>query len=189
MALADVAGVRVQVAADAWKKDPSNLTDVFTPLHLAIENASGHAVRVSYPDFALTGANGFRYAAIPPLDTRGTVVTQVAPVPSRFYADRFFIADRYWPYYPRFSRWAPFPYDPLYFDQYYSYWPQPLPTRDMIAEALPEGAIQDRGQVAGFLYFQSAITKESRVVFEMNLVDASNGQSFGQISIPFTVRR
>ncbi len=189
-ALVGVAGVRVAVAPDAWKGDPNNLAEVFTPLYVTLENASGKPVRVSYADFALSGASGFRYAAIPPLSAKGTVVSQVAPVPSRFYADRFFIAQHYWPYYPGYSPWTyPFPYDPLYFDRYYGYWTEPLPTRDMLAEALPEGAIQDRGRVAGFLYFQSVVTKESQATFEMSLVDASNGQSFGKVTIPFVVKR
>ncbi len=189
VAVADVAGVRVLVAGDAWKGDPSKLPEVFTPVHLTVENHSGKAVRISYSDFTLSGSTGFRYAAIPPLLAKGTV-TQIAPVPPRFYADRFFVAEHYWYYYPGLSRWAyPFPYDPWYFDRYYGYWPEPLPTRDMLAEALPEGAIQDRGRVAGFLYFQSVAKRESRVNFEMNLVDASSNQSFGHVTIPFDISK
>ena len=189
-ALVDVAGIRLAISPDDWKGDPSNLTEVFTPLYVTIENASGKPLRISYADFALSGASGFRYAAIPPLAAKGAVVSQVAPVQSRFYADRFFIAEHYSPYYPAFSPWVyPLPYDPLYYDRYYAYWPEPLPTRDMLAEALPEGAVQDHGRVAGFLYFQSVVTKESQATFEMNLIDASNGQPFGKITIPFIVKR
>src|SRR5215471_20972410 len=120
-ALVDVAGIRLSVAPDAWKGDPSNLTEVFTPLYVTIENASGKPLRISFADFALSGASGFRYAAIPPLAAKGTVVSQVAPVPYRFYADRFFIAQHYSPYYPAFSPWGyPWPYDPLYYDRYYA---------------------------------------------------------------------
>lgn len=189
VALADLAGVRVLVAGDAWKGDPSNLSDVFTPVHLTVENHSGKAVRIGYSDFALIGASGFRYAPIPPMLVRG-VVTAPAPVAPRFYYNGFFVAEHYWPYYPGMARWTyPFPYDPLYYDQYYGYWQEPLPTRDMLAEALPEGAIQDGGRIAGFLYFQGVGKKEPRVNFEMNLVDASNGQAFGKVAIPFDVSR
>lgn len=189
VAMAEVSGVRVLVSGDAWKGDPANLAEVFTPVHLTIENHSGKALRISYADFTLSGSSGFRYAAIPPLSAQGTV-TAVVPVPPRFYYDRFFIAEHYWHYYPGLSRWTyPFPYDPWYFDRYYGFWPEPLPTRDMLAEALPEGAIQDGGRVAGFVYFQSVAKRESRVNFEMNLVDASSGQSFGRVSIPFDVRK
>jgi hypothetical protein len=31
--------------------------------------------------------------------------------------------------------------------------------------------------------------RESRVTFQMNLVDTNTGQSFGQVSIPFAVRK
>jgi hypothetical protein len=59
----------------------------------------------------------------------------------------------------------------------------------MLSQALPEGAIQSGGKIAGFVYFQSVADRESRVTFAMNLVDATNGQSFGQISIPFEVSK
>jgi hypothetical protein len=189
VAIADNAGVRVLVAGDAWKGDPSNLAEIFTPVHLTVENHSGKALRIMYSDFALTGSTGFRYAAIPPLLARGAVA-QVSPVPPRFYADRFYIAGHYGYYYPALTPWTyPFPYDPWYFDRYYGYWQEPLPTPDMLAEALPEGAIQDSGRVAGFLYFQDVAKMESRVNFEMNLVDASTGQSFGSVAIPFNVSK
>ena len=55
----------------------------------------------------------------------------------------------------------------------------------MLSEALPEGVVQDGGSVSGFVYFQSVTGRESAVQFEMNLVDASGGEAFGVIAIPF----
>jgi hypothetical protein len=59
----------------------------------------------------------------------------------------------------------------------------------MLAEALPEGVVQEGGKVSGFLYFEGVANRESRVEFVMNLVDASNGENFGQVSIPFAVSK
>lgn len=218
IALADVAGVRVSVAGDAWKGDPPNLGELFTPVQVSIENHSGKVVRVSYNDFSLSGGSGFRYSAIPPMSAKGQINRAAASPPNisiepalyapassnaglarqiqlvawvpRYYHRGFFIAPHYSYYYPGFAPWPyAYPYDPFYYDRLYAYWPERLPTQEMLSEALPEGAVQNDGQVTGFLYFQGVGKRESRVTFQMNLVDTNNGQSFGQVSIPFAVRK
>ena len=96
------------------------------------------------------------------------------------------VASHYSYLYPGLDAWpGVFAYDPLYYDSIYSRWPERLPTQDMISEALPEGVVQDGGSVSGFVYFQSVTGRESVEQFEMNLVDASGGQTFGVIAIPF----
>ncbi len=220
LALAEVSGVRVIVSGDAWKGEPRNLAEIFTPVKVTIENQSSRALKVNYQEFALKGASGFAYAAIPPLQAyaptsrapraslkagvayvsyqpegaeKGPAVQQQSPPPRfapRIYHDRFFVAPHLSWYYPGWAPWVyPFPYDPLYYDRFYGYWSEPLPTRDMLAEALPAGAVQNGGHVTGFLYFQGVGSRESRVTFQMDLVDASNNQAFGQVSIPFVVNK
>src|SRR6202022_4040099 len=71
VALTEVAGVGISVAGDAWKGDPPNLGEMFTPVQVTIVNNSGKTLRVSYRDFSLTGNSGFTYAAIPPLKAKG----------------------------------------------------------------------------------------------------------------------
>jgi len=215
---ADVAGVRVLVGGDAWKGDPADLGQVFTPVLVTIENHSGKAVRVSYVDFNLSGSTGFKYSAIPPMSAKGQIGraapssskislqlavyepafgkadlserVQLATWEHRYDHQRFFIAPHYSFYYPGWEAWPyAYPYDPFYYNSLYAYWPERLPTQDMLSQALPEGAIQDNGKVAGFLYFQGVGKRETSVTFAMNLVDASNGQSFGQVSIPFSVTK
>src|ERR1700687_1340157 len=51
---ANVAGVSVLVSGDAWKGDPPDLGQVFTPVLVTIQNHSGKTVRVSYADFTLS---------------------------------------------------------------------------------------------------------------------------------------
>jgi hypothetical protein len=185
-ALAEVRGVRVLVSGAAWKGNPSNLPEIFTPVHVTLENHSGRPIRVSYQDFTLKGGTGFTYAAIPPLALQRQAVVERP----RFYYDRFLIAPHFSYFYPGYPLWpSPWFYDPLYYDRLYGYWPPPLPSKDMLAEALPEGAVQEGGKVSGFLYFEGVASRESRVEFAMNLVDASSGENVGQVSIPFAVSK
>ena len=218
VAEATAAGVRILVAGDAWKGDPSNLGELFTPVKVAIENHSGKAVRVSYPDFTLSGSSGFKYAAIPPMSAKGQI-SQAEPshrgprfqlafyqggvttpglssrvrLAAREHAydhDHFFVAPHFSAYYPGWGVWPySYPYDPFFYDSLYAYWPEKLPTQDMLSQAFPEGVVQDGGKIAGFVYFQGVGKRESSVTFSMNLVDATNSQSFGQASIPFAVSK
>jgi len=191
VAEASAAGVSVKVTGDAWKGDPQDLGTLFTPVRVTLENHSGKTLRVSYRDFTLGGGSGFKYAAIPPMKARGTLSSSAArPSPSLRQASwehrGFMVAPHYSYLYPGLDPWpGVFAYDPLYYDTIYSRWPERLPTQDMLSEALPEGVVQDGGSVSGFVYFQSVTGRESAVQFEMNLVDASGGEAFGVIAIPF----
>ena len=191
VAEASAAGVAVKVAGDSWKGDPQDLGTLFTPVRVTLEDHSGKTLHISYRDFSLAGGSGFNYAAIPPMKARGTLSAREAPSsPSLRMAGwehrGFFVAPHYSYLYPGIEPWAgPFAYDPLYYDGSYARWPERLPTKDMISEALPEGAVQDGGSVSGFVYFQSVTGRESAVRFEMNLVDASDGHAFAVLSIPF----
>jgi hypothetical protein len=178
------AGVTLEVTGDSWKGDPQDLGRLFTPVRVTIQNHSGKPLRVSYGDISLAGASGFHYAAIPPIQASGVLSAREAPAsPALRQAgwenDGF---DDPWP--------EPFSDGPLYDDTFYSNWPERLPTEDMLSEALPEGVVQDGGSVSGFVYFQSVTGREPGVQFEMILADASDGQTFGRIAIPFqTMRR
>jgi len=70
-------------------------------------------------------------------------------------------------------------------DAYYESSPERLPTPDMLSQALPEGLVQDGGNVTGFLYFPSVTGSEPAVELDMTLSDASDGEAFGHIAIPF----
>lgn len=213
LALAEAGGVKVYVNGDAWRGDPVDLPQVLTPVRLDIENVSGKPLRLAYRDFTLVGASGMRYPAIPPLQTQGTMPNsaldpstekpqlvlsawhRAAPVrgpgyvrpPPRFRHHHFYIAPHYGYFYPGYTVWSsPFPY--AGYSYTYNGWPETLPSDDMLAEALPEGVLESNGKVDGFVYFQSVADREQRVHFEVQLVDASNNQSFGKVSVPMLVR-
>jgi hypothetical protein len=128
------------------------------------------------------------------MNARGRIDASVeapAPIePAVWRHDRFFIAPHFAPFYPGLAPWwGPFPYDPLWYDGFYARWPEYLPTEDMISQALPEGALQDGGTVAGFVYFQNVTGRETSVQFELTLIDASSGETLGTARIPFDRRR
>jgi hypothetical protein len=54
---------------------------------------------------------------------------------------------------------------------------------------MPEGVLAEGGYLrAGFLYFEEVDEELSRLDFTFELVDATNGERFGTIRIPFSVR-
>jgi hypothetical protein len=204
-----VAGVRVE-AVGKWNGDPPDLGRVLAPVGVTIENHSGRPLRVRYEDFSLVGQRGFRYAALPPFGMRAAVGTRdetprfrlaaayaparamVRPIAHpRFFHRGFYVAPQFGWIYPGFAPWpyGPWAYDPLYYDRWYGYWPQPLPSQDMLEQALPEGAVADGGNVSGYVYFQTPETNQGRVNFELKLVDANTGQQFGMVSIPFVAQQ
>jgi hypothetical protein len=219
-AFAEVSGVKVLVAGDAWNGDPKNLPTVLTPVKVTLDNQSGRALKVNYDQFKLSGGSGFTYSAIPPMQAR-VVLSQVprshgrgeivlaayqenpngqvsggqsrdvaGPVAPRIVADRFFVAPHFSWYYPGWAAWPyGFAYDPFYYDRLLAYLPKELPTKDMLAEALPAGVLQAGGRVSGFVYFQGIGDRETRVKFEMDMVDAGNGEAFGHVSLPFEVKK
>jgi hypothetical protein len=178
VAEAATAGVTVMATGDSWKGDPPGLGSLFTPVGVTIENHSGKALRVTYRDFSLSGASGFHYAAIRPIRARGTLsapgTTSAASQPT--YADVYPAVDD-WP--------GPVVYAPYQSHGFDAIWPERLPTQDMLAKAIPEGALQEGGKVSGFVYFQSVTGREPAVEFEMTLANATDGQAFGRIGIPF----
>jgi hypothetical protein len=187
VAIAEIRGVRVAVSGNAWKGNPSNLTETFTPVQVTIENHSGRPIRVSYQDFGLKGGSGFTYAAIPPVVAAQGQALVEAP---NFYYDRFFLAPHLYRFYPGYPLWPdPFYYDPLLYNRLYGYWPAAMPSKDMLSQALPEGVVQDGGKVTGFVYFEGVTNRESHVDFVLNLVDANNNETLGQVVVPFVVSK
>jgi hypothetical protein len=252
-AFTEVEGVRVTVDGTSWQGDPYDLGDTLTPILVTIENHSNVPIRVSYRDFALVGATGFRYAALPPLQVQGqmpvsevppppelplvptavlgagspvraappgmpappmsapvraappapalrgpTVAPSAAPVRVRpppptvvsphFQHNRFFVSPSFAVIYPGLSAWPYYwPFDSGYYNQYYDYWPQTLPTTDMINQALPEGVLEAQGSIQGYVYFQKVAPRESRVKFAMQLVDPRGNRKIGEATVPLAV--
>lgn len=201
LATAEAEGVRVWVDGTAWRGEPLDLATRMTPLRVIIENRSTEPLRVAYRDFQLVGGSGFRYAAVAPLEATGAVSERstsgyrIQPAAARHYVHTprfhhrgFYVAPHYSTWYPGYAVWStPFAYDPYGYQPYA--WQQPLPTDDMIAEAMPEGAVEAGGSVDGFVYFQGVARREDAVRFELQLVDAKTQVARGTIAVPLRIRR
>lgn len=204
-ATVEAMGVRVSVDGAAWRGAPGDLARFVTPVRVVVDNRSGHPLRVAYEDFALEGSDGFVFKPLAPLPglepnsereaprvllvdahPPGPVhqARPVSPPPPRHPPVRFYVAPHYRYWWPHVWVWGgPFPRP----------WPVPtwresLPTDDMIAEALPEGVVQDGGRVEGFLYFRGVTPRESRVMLRFELVDANDETPLGTVRVPLVVR-
>ncbi len=185
-AFAQVDGVRVAVNPDAWKANPSDLTEVLTPLKTTIENNSTEQLCVAYREFSLVTATGFHYSVIPPYKIEGSIAR--VTVTPRFAYSGFWLSPYYSSWYgPGFATWrGPWAYDPFYYPSY-EVWRQPIPTQDMLELAIPEGVLDAGGKVSGFLYFPKVDPKVKQVTFAGNLVGAKTQIEFGELEIPFVI--
>ena len=188
-----VGGVRMTAETGAWT-GLARVQSVVTPIRVTITNGSQEPLRLRYNEFALVSPTGQRYAALPPYGVEGdvadpTLVDAYGPVTPAFTYDRFRVAPYYASVYPTLTPYSsPFYYDRPYYDRYYTvYRDIELPTREMVEQVLPEGVIDPGGRVSGFLYFERVDPDAPRVRFRADLTDADTGNSFGEISIPFTV--
>lgn len=197
-ARASASGVVLVADGAAWKGTPEDLERSLTPVFVRLENDSGRPLRLQYGDFALVGRESrFRYAALPLLTLGNTVAS--APPEGRGRVGLYLGVGSGWGYgpygrYGRYGQRGPFvgPYNPFYPDPYYygGYrCEEPLPTQDMLEQALPEGTLEAGGRVQGFLYFQGVAERESQVVLQARLVDANTGEPFGTLDIPFQVQK
>ncbi|XXF77726.1 hypothetical protein P2318_32460 [Myxococcaceae bacterium GXIMD 01537] len=197
-------GVRLIADGNSWRGSPSDLESSLTPVRVRLENHSGKPLRVQYSDFILEGASRFRYAAIPPLElnrkaqdeaavsgTGGSGVEAGVPVNASYgWSSGWRVGVGYgWGWGWGWPGW----YDPFWGSPYYpGPYPypacsEPLPTRDMLKQALPEGVLENGGAVQGFLFFQGVGGREDAVSLRARLVDARDNEPFGSVSIPFTV--
>ena len=209
-ALAEAEGVRLVADGDAWKGNPSDLERVVTPVRVRLENNSGRPLRIDYESFTLLGSSRFEYAALSPfeLSDEGTTAVGGSGYESNVHLSvgvgvgsrrgwgpgSFAWGNPWGPGWYGGSGWYDPWYGPGFYDPFwrpYAYWrppPEPLPTRDMMRNALPEGTLDTGGTLTGFLYFQNVSEREGTVTLQARLVDARTGEQFGTLSIPFEVR-
>jgi hypothetical protein len=187
-AVASEAGVRVEVRTSAWTGDPPTLETEITPLHVTLTNNSDHPLLVRYQDFKLT-QGAVTYSAIAPYDIDEDVEEDVffTDYPYRGYR----VAPHLARYYPRQHVADPFWWEDPYY-HYWGAWPTyvsiPLPTRDMIEQALPEGVLGPGESISGFLYFAELDDDIPGVRFTLDLIDASRRGRFGRVAIPLVAR-
>ncbi len=187
-AVQSVKGVHVEVTGEGWSSDPE-IYDEVTPVRITIKNDHGTPLRITYSIFSIVDDRGNRYSVLPPYAIKEENNRMNV---SAFRCPGFYVAPFYSPYYPFLDRYDdPFFYDPFYYDYYYPRWRDigpNLPTKEMIDEALPDGALSNGKSVSGFLYFKR-VSGSKVYRFRMDLVEIKTGARFGEISIPLTIKK
>lgn len=190
-------GIEIRIDGTAWDGIPRDLSTVITPVWVELHNESERPMQVRYEAFSLLGDSGFHYAVLPPFHPDAAPAYGAAPAKAEGKAKtrrmrthrQFFVAPYYGPFFD-YQPWPyPFLYEPGYYDRYYAMWASPLPSPDMLAEALPEGVLDQGGQIGGFLYFQRAPDSEQSVRFQARLIDARSEDVFGEVLIPMVPGR
>lgn len=186
----EVQGVRVSAEGDDWSASPTDLSSRLTPVKVRIVNHSGAPARIEYQQFTLVGGHGHVYRAIPivPLDHQ-TPVDGAGTIEPIYSAFNFFVAPRYHDVYPTLPAWPhPLARDDVSSNEPNQRWGQGLPTRAMRRMGLPEGVLADGGEISGFLYFEDATKRESRLTFRADINDEQQGDQLAEIKIPFRVQ-
>ncbi|RKH31703.1 hypothetical protein D7Y13_33450 [Corallococcus praedator] len=198
-AITEQQGVRLVADGSAWRGSPSDLERRLTPVYVRLENQGQRPLKLQYAAFSLIGEESrFRYTALAPLSLQKAMsANDTAPsgviAPAGHWSvgvgvgvgSSYVHGPRRGYYPPYYGPWgSPF-YDPFLYS-----WPQyqePLPTEDMLNNALPEGTLEPGGTQQGFLYFQGVARREDAVTLQVKLVDATTGEPFGALDIPFQV--
>jgi len=180
-------GIIIEAHVDAWRWTPARLAHELTPIRVRIENESERALLLRYDEFRLATPAGFEFAALPPFDIEEEVTQRFS---GYAYASRgFHVAPHLARYHPHFGiTHHAFPHHGHHYIHYYPIYREfELPTRDMVARALPEGALDPGGVMTGFLYFADleAMQTSKRITFRFVLIDAETRERFGLIEIPF----
>lgn len=201
-AFAEAQGIRLVADGDAWRGTPGALERYLTPVRVQLENKGERPVRIAPEHFELVGSSRFRYAALPLFElhkaddataTGGSGLEQEEAEGSvRVQAHTPMLG---WGGRGRGGPWGPWGwsgyYDPFW-DPFYGphvRTQEPLPTQDMVRQALPQGTLEPGGTISGFLYFDNVSSREGSVTLEARLVDARTGEQFGALTIPFSVER
>lgn len=191
-AVAQEHGVELVIDPNDWSAFPRELDRRMTPVRATIVNHSEHPIEVRYDNFSLSGIEGVTYHPLPPIDIKGTVtrIGRYPVVAPRFAFSGFWLAPYYDPYFVGLHPWTHhWPYDAFYYQRYYPRWEIDLPTQEMIELAIPEGVIEPKGRVSGFLYFPSLDRADEgeRVTFSAKLVNARTDATFGSVGVPFVL--
>lgn len=182
--------VRFTAEAVPWS-GPASIKQAVTPVRVVIQNQGNTPIIVGLSHFVLVAPDGTRYAALPPFKINGTVLdpqvgyTRMAP---EFQYRGFLAAPYYGPIYPEFPQFTEFEAEPSYYDLHYAYWRKAaLPTPQMLASALPEGALEPGGWLAGWLYFEQVSDDDKSVDLKATFLSAQNQSEVATFDMPFRV--
>jgi len=179
-ATATAAGVEVVAVTNAWRGWPGNLATVVTPVRVRVVNRGEVPLRLSPTSFALALPDGRRLAAAPPTDVRTTVA---GPPPPTRQDEGLSLGPG------RDRSGAGWALNERAEDQRLDVTQQPagtwpLPSADMLAQALPEGVLAPGATASGFVYFERAPAGVAPASLTARLLDARSGEPAVTVEVP-----
>ncbi len=167
---------RVKIEASTRWEGQGDISGYVTPVKVHIENDSNAFLRIAYEQFALIGADGHYFAALPWFPMQGAAcdpqpVSGSAPVSHpAAKLDGLSVPTALSAVYPSLPSFnGTYCYAPRYQAHYHDYWESiPVPTGDMVQRLVPEGILAPGGQLTGYLYFEHVpSTKDVRLRAEL----------------------
>ncbi len=192
-AAAQVADVRAEVTSNVWPGAEA-VTQQLTPLYIRIENHGDIPLLIQFRSFALIGPHQEYFAALPPL-AASVDIGEFTGDGHEFAADDnwlfnhhgFFISPFYSGSYPALPVWS----HGVLHDNKFRAAPHrtashsPISAAELAARVLPEGVVEPQGSISGFLLFEYVAPDLAQVAFQGELIDATSGDAFGLLQIPF----
>jgi hypothetical protein len=190
-------GVRLVAYGSSWKGQPGDIERYFTVMEVRLENHSGRPLGLRYASFELEGKD--RYVARNPkalgkimtaraLQWRPAQAAYVPPPRSPVRSDnRYSTGDGGHSYSGRGFEPPPFRPNPCHTCPSV-FAASAVPSPDMLRMAFSEGPLEDGQERQGFLFFDEPLLSDNKATLKVKLVDASTGEEFGVLSIPFEVR-
>jgi len=184
----ELAGVRLQVEP-AGRQVKREAAGAVLPVRLSLWNNSGRPLRFRFEDLALVG-RGEPLAALLPVpagndalgDERGIGGAGSAVEPT-FQHQGFHVAAPYARYYAGLPAYnGPFDIDERYEGNHFAAWAAPS-SPEQLAQALPEGVIDDGGSISGIVYFARPPQYAGPLNLNAALVDARTGEHFGTVQL------
>ena len=180
------AGVTVAVNGQRWPGSPGELGAIVTPMEVTVTNHSGQPVRLTHEMFALAGPTGVRVHALSPFEIQrpGSQGYGYGPYTSWGFG---------WggPWSSWYGPWGYGGYGPWGYGGYwapYYYYSEPLPSRDMLQGALPEGVLAEGGSAHGYVYFPYVGDKPGQVLFTAEVVSAKTEERIAEIRVPLVAK-
>ena len=191
--IGSLSGVQVRVSPVTQTSRYQNEAE-YRPAHGEIRNRGERPLRVRYDAFALEAGGTAQAGAVPVLliDRSDDNMPGVGGLSTEAWEQRNFeIAGDYAVLYPKMRVYEG-AFEATTVDAYRSRAGAEaggIRDSDLLASTIPEGVIMPGGRVAGTLWFDNLAQADSTLVFTMDLVDASTGEEFGTIQVPFDLTR
>ena len=168
----------------------------YHPARVEIRNRGDRPLRVRYDAFALEAGGTAQAGAVPVLliDRADDNMPGIGGLSGAAWEQRDFeIAGDYAVLYPDMQAYEG-AFEATTVDAYRSRAgdrePMSIHDEELLASTIPEGVIMPGGRVEGIVWFEDLVqTADSTLVFTMDLVDASTGEEFGTIEVPFDASR